>query len=305
MSFLALAQTILTFTAIVAVGALLRASGRVTAEDGRALHNVIIYVGLPAFVFKAVRGAVITRELIAMVGVAWVVYAVMLLLAWLAARALKLPPAIAGGFVIASVWGNTGFIGYPITEALFGADAVPPVVFSDVFGTVFSIVLVGLLVAEKYGSMKEGVKLNLLRELLSFPAVIALFVGLALRPFAIPELVSNGIDLLASMLAPLIMLSVGIALRPGSLVEHIRSLGALCGLRLLVAPALAVIVGGLVLSPGVLLRSAVLEASMPAMMLTLVIGARFDLDTDFIASAIFLSTALSAITIPLVQLLAF
>jgi predicted permease len=50
---------------------------------------------------------------------------------------------------------------------------------------------------------------------------------------------------------------------------------------------------------------AVLQAGMPSMMLTLVVGERFGLDTDFIASAIFVTTAASAVALPLVQLLAF
>ena len=49
----------------------------------------------------------------------------------------------------------------------------------------------------------------------------------------------------------------------------------------------------------------VLEAGMPSMMLTLVVGERFGLDTDFIASAIFVTTAASALTLPLVQFVAF
>ena len=76
-------------------------------------------------------------------------------------------------------------------------------------------------------------------------------------------------------------------------------------LRLVVAPAIAFGVGMLLLGVGVPLRVAVLEAGMPSMMLALVVGERFGLDTDFIASAIFVTTAASAVTLPLVQLLAF
>jgi predicted permease len=59
------------------------------------------------------------------------------------------------------------------------------------------------------------------------------------------------------------------------------------------------------LGAGIPLRVAVLQAGMPSMMLTLVVGERFGLDTDFIASAIFVTTAASAVVLPLVQLLAF
>ena len=39
----------------------------------------------------------------------------MVALGWLGARLLRLPPEMAGGFIIAAALGNTGYIGYPIT----------------------------------------------------------------------------------------------------------------------------------------------------------------------------------------------
>jgi len=173
-----------------------------------------------------------------------------------------------------------------------------------VFGTVGALVFVGLLVAQHYGTNEEA-RVNPLKELVTFPAVIALALALLLRPVAIPTLVSDGLGLLASMVAPLIMLSVGLSLRFRSLGESWRSLGVLTALRLLIAPAAALAIGLVVLGGGAPLRVAVLEAGMPAMMLTLVVGERFGLDTDYIASAIFVTTALSAITLPLVQVVAF
>ena len=77
-------------------------------------------------------------------------------LAWLAARALKLPRPIAGGFIIATALGNTGYIGYPITQALLGAEALPEAIFYDVFGTVGALVFVGLLVAQRFGDNDEA-----------------------------------------------------------------------------------------------------------------------------------------------------
>ena len=59
------------------------------------------------------------------------------------------------------------------------------------------------------------------------------------------------------------------------------------------------------LGSGPAMRVTVLEAGMPAMMLTIVVGERFGLDTDFIASAIFVTTAASVLSLPLLQLLAF
>ena len=71
-----LASTILTFAAIVGVGAALRASGLLRAEDARPLNAVIIYVGLPAFIFKSVHRADLGPDVWRVVGVAWLVFIV-------------------------------------------------------------------------------------------------------------------------------------------------------------------------------------------------------------------------------------
>jgi predicted permease len=305
MSAAALATTILTFTAIVGVGAALRGFGILRREDSRPINAIIIYVGLPAFIFNAVHGADLRLDLWRVVLIAWVVFGVMLLLGWLAARALKLPAQIAGGFIVATALGNTGYIGYPITEAFLGNGSLPQAIFYDVFGTVCALALVGLLIAQHYGTNAEA-RVNPLRELFTFPAVIALLVALALRSVEIPTLISAGLGLLASMVAPLIMLSVGLSLRASTMARNAGPLAVLSVLRLLVAPIFAIGLGWLFFgSADGVVRVIALEAGMPAMMLTLVVGERFGLDTDFIASAIFVTTAASAVTLPLLQLAAF
>ncbi len=305
MSAAALASTILTFTAIVGVGAALRGFGVLRREDARPINRIIIYVGLPAFIFNAVHGAKLRPDLWRVVLIAWLVFGAMLLIGWLAARALRLPSEMAGGFIIATALGNTGYIGYPITEAFLGKGSLPQAIFYDVFGTVCVLALIGLLVAQHYGTNAEA-RVNPLRELFTFPAVIALLVALALRAVPVPTLVSGGLGLLASMVAPLIMLSVGLSLRASAMVRTVGPLAVLSILRLLVAPLIGVGLGWLLFGASdPALRVLALEAGMPAMMLTLVVGERFGLDTDFIASAIFVTTAASALTLPLLQLVVF
>lgn len=303
MGALALAQSILVFVGIVAIGALLRAFGVLRASETKALNAVVVYVGLPAFIFRAVHGAVLTPSILRVVALAWAVFAIVLGVAWLVGRALRVSRPVLGGLLLTAALGNTGYIGYPMTSALLGNRALPEAVFYDVFGTVFALALVGTYIAQRYGT-RGGKAPNPLRELLTFPAVPALALGLALRPVPIPAAVSHGLDLLAAMVAPLVMIAVGASLRPGAVAKFAVPLIGVAALRLALSPALAVALGGAVLA-GPALRVAVLEASMPAMMLTLVIGDRFELDRDFIASAIFVTTALSALTIPLWQALAF
>lgn len=297
-----LARIILSLVAIVGVGWLLRRLGVLSAQDARPINNVIIYAGLPAMIFRAVHNASLDRQLVGIAAIAWVCFIAVAALAWFTCRALKLPRLVCGGFILAAALGNTGYIGYPVSQAVLGETGLVHAIFFDVFGTVAALLFVGLFIAEKYGSSGER-PINPIREALAFPAVIALFAGLLLQQVAVPTLVSGAIDSLATLVVPLIMISVGISLRLGTLREHAFTLSVLALLRLAVSPAVAWGVGSLVLKDPAALRLVVLEAGVPSMMLTLVIGARFRLDTDFIASAILVTTVASIATIPLWQVL--
>lgn len=298
MSVAAIVPTVLTFAAIVGVGALLRGVGLLGPEDARPLNTVIVYVGLPAFIFSAVHGAPVDRSMFGVVGVAWAVFLGCALAALLVSRLLGLDGPKTGALVLVSALGNTGYLGYPLTAAVMGEAAVSRAVFYDIFGTVFAMVLVGLPIAARLGE-HDSEHPHPLKELLTFPAVVALFFALALRSAPVPVAVSSGIDVLAKMVAPLIMLSVGLSLRPRALSKGIGLIVAAVLIRLLVAPLLARTVGSWILV-GQPLEVAILEAATPSMMLTLVVGERFGLDTELIAAAIFVTTMLSAGTLMVV-----
>lgn len=297
-----LAETILGFVAIVGVGWLMRRVGLLKRTDAHAINAVIIYAGLPAMIFRAVHGAHIGPDLAIVAGVAWVVFTATALLAWVLTRVLALPRPVAGGFILAAALGNTGYIGYPVSSALLGDAGLVRAIFYDVFGTVGALLLVGLFVAQRFGDAQESQRINPIVEALRFPAVIALAVGLLLQPIAVPDLVSTGIDSLANLVVPLIMISVGISLRPGCIREQAGPLAALGVLRLVLAPIVALGVGTAVLGDPAAVSLVVLEAGMPSMMLTLVVGERFGLETDFIAAAILVTTVASVVTLPLMQL---
>jgi len=302
MTFWSLAQIIGGFVAIVAVGWALRHFGVLRREDARPINNIIIYAGLPALIFQAVHPAKLDLSLGLIAGIAWVVFIAAVLLAWIASRSLKLSRTVAGGFIIAAALGNTGYIGYPVAQAFLGEQGLVREIFYDIFGTVAAFLFVGLLIAEKMGSSEEA-KVNPIIEALKFPAVLALFAALLLHPVAIPPLVSDGLDALATLVVPLIMISVGLSLRPRALREYAVPLAVLGAIRLLVAPLIALGLGSLASAEQSIVQLVVLAAGMPTMMLTLVIGERFGLDTDFIAGAILVTTVVSVVTIPLMQVL--
>jgi len=176
-----------------------------------------------------------------------------------------------------------------------------PAIFYDVFGNTAAVITIGTFIASRYGEHDEQV--DPVREVVTFPPFIALAAALALRSVTVPIAVGDWLDALGKLVVPMIMISVGLSLRPSKLKGHLRDVVAVAGIKLLVLPAVALAAGSLVFSSAESLRVAVIEAGVPTMMLTMVIGMRFKLDTDLIASAILVTMTGAIVTIPLFQLL--
>jgi malate permease and related proteins len=300
-SIAGLALVIGKLLAFVAVGAALRGSGLLSVEDARPINAVIVYVGIPALIFQAVHPARLSWELAVVAGVAWGVALVGFGLAYVAARLLKLSRPAAGGLMLTAALGNTGYVGYPVALAILGSAGLVKAVFYDVFGTVAALLTVGVAVAATFGRTEE--RPNVLREFLTFPAVIALLAGLVLKPVAVPIPVSEWLDALAKLVVPLIMISLGLSFRPRALGTYALPVAVVAGIKLLLLPLVALVLGRAVLGDPDAVRLVVLQAGMPTMMLSLVFGARFRLDVDLIASAALVTTAVAIVSIPLMQTL--
>lgn len=302
MSVAALAVVIGKLLALVAVGVALRASGLLKSEDARVLNTVIVYVALPALIFNAVHPAALGWDLALVALVAWVAGAVGFALAYVAARLLRLPRPAAGGLMLTSALGNTGYIGYPVALGLLGSAGLVKAVFYDVFGTIALLLTVGLLVAAAFGASQQ--RPRILREFLTFPPFVAVLVALALKPVPVPDVVSSWLDLLAKVVVPLIMISLGLSLQPRAIGRYALPLTVVTAIKLLALPLVALVVGRVLLAHDPLaLRLVVLQAGMPTMMLAVVFAVRFRLDVELTAAAALVTTGIAIVTIPALQAL--
>jgi predicted permease len=301
----AIAEAILKMLALAGVGMILRATGLVKRENAKVINSLVIYAALPALVFRVARQTELSLDLLRVAGVAWLVGGAGFLVAWGLARLLRLPKRTAGAFILVTALGNTGYIGYPVTTMLLGEKALPQAVFYDVFGTVALLFTVGVIVAGRMGT-HQG-KVSPVKELLSAPAMVALLLGLGSRALPLTPSVSAAVmdwlGIIANMTVPLVMISLGLTLSSRGFKGRLAAIGVAGAVKLLVLPEVAV-VSALALGAAGDARLVMLQAGMPSMMLTLIVGERFGLDTDFTASAILATTVACIVTIPLVQMLA-
>lgn len=285
----------------VAIGVALRVARVLKPEDAKPLNAVLLNVGLPALVFSSVQRADIDWSLALVPVLAWIVALVGVAAALAGSRAMRLAPAAAGAFVLAAVFGNTGYIGYPVAHALLGEPGLVRAIFSDIFGNTLAMIAVGTFVAARVSQHEADV--HPVKEIATFPPFIALALALASRGVAVPDPFMEWLGALGKIVVPLIMISVGLSLRPRRLKEHAGVVAAAAALKLVLLPLVGLLAARLVLHDEASARVVVLEASVPTMMMAIIIGHRFDLDTELIASAVLATTAASLVAIPLWQML--
>jgi predicted permease len=301
MSVVALAQVVAVILLLVGVGVALRATGLLPRDAAKPLNVLLIYAAIPSLAFLAMYRAQVRLEFLAIVAVAWAVGLSGLLVAWLVGRAMRLSRPTLGTFMLVAGLGNTGYLGYPIATTLFGEPGLVRAVFYDVFGTVALLLTVGLFVAQRYG--ETHVSTHPLREMLTFPVLLAAIAGLVLKAVPIPSVVISWLDALSKMTVPLIMISLGLTLDWRKMREHLAWSGAAGAIKLLLLPLLAWVFAAAFVREPLLARVAVLQAGMPSMTLSLVFAMRFGLDEEFAASAIVLTTTAAIVTLPVLLLL--
>ncbi|HDP70470.1 MAG TPA: AEC family transporter [Actinobacteria bacterium] len=299
METMSLFSLIFSVVLLIALGYVSRVTKLLKRDDSAVLNNIIVYLALPALIFLAIRNSEISLNFLLIPLVGWVVMLGCAAIAFLLSRIFNLKRPTIGAFLLAAAIGNTGYIGYPLSLAFGGQSFLVRAIFFDIFGTVLFAFTVGLYFAEVYGA--NGQKIHKIKEILTFPPLIALFFGLVLHDLDLPLFFLKSLEYLSAAAVPLIMISVGLSLQFKKLGEYKLLLFLLCGIKLILSPALAYCVGKMVSLPPISLNVVVLEASMPIALLAFIIGLKYELDVDFLPVAIAIATLMSMVTVPIWQ----
>jgi predicted permease len=218
-------------------------------------------------------------------------------LGWLLARGLRLTRPQTTAFVLTAMFVNAGNYGLGVTRLAFGVEAETRSVIYFVTSSVLVYTL-GMLIASGFGGGWRGI----LKQLFSMPHIYALAAVLAIRSsgWTVPRPIIDGLDLPARATVPMMLVLLGMQLSHASVNEHWKLALAGSGLRLVVAPLIAVgfaVTFGL---SGPAQQAGILEASMPAAVINTLIATEFDVAPKLVTSTVVLSTLLSPVTLSII-----
>lgn len=287
-----------TILLLIALGRLFAAGKVLPGNAADTLNRVVIVLCLPALIFIHVPTLEASWSLLPLVIVPWLLLAMTIGLVLLVARLFVLSRPVTAVLLVLIPLGNTSFLGFPLIEALMGADKVRFAVVYDQFGSFLIVCTHVLFVLAWYGDGPAPRPVAIVKRIVSFPPFIALVAALVLGNAWFPHWLMSLTESLAAMLLPLVTLAVGLQLKLRLVAEY--RLPLLLGLtgKLVVLPAAALGLAVLLGTGSPIREVIVLESAMPPMITAAALASSARLAPQLASALVAWGVLISAATVP-------
>jgi len=143
------------------------------------LNKVVITLCLPALILIHVPTLEPSWSLLPLVVIPWALLGLTVAAVLPLARWLSLSREATAALLVLIPLGNTSFLGFPLVEALMGAEFIRLAVVYDQFGSFLIVCTYVLFVVGWYGEGANPDWRSMGRRIISFPPFMALIVALA------------------------------------------------------------------------------------------------------------------------------
>ena len=294
-------EVMITLSCLVAVGYVAGKLGFLGGDFDRQLSRLVINITCPALILSsAMTGELPDRNYIfPLLLISVITYVVLAVVAFLLPRYLTKRKDDEGAVGFALMFGNVGFMGYPVVASIFGHEAVFYAAVLNVVNT-FAVFTVGTILIT--GSSEVGGERFQKKVLYSTPMLSAYLTMLivALQIDNIPGFISQPLTMLGNITVPAALLIVGSSMSQLSLRTMLgnRTVYMTTALRLALLPlGVHYLMTALGFSPFVVGINTVVIA-MPVATYGTILCLKYEKDTTMMTEVTFITTLLSMLTIP-------
>jgi len=281
--------------------------GNISPESVRnVINTLVIKFFLPALCFKVIAGAGVNKNTFLLPVSAIMTITLSLLIAFIIytvfEKFITLSKKEKGVLILTAAFGNVTFLGLLFLTGLYGPKAVECVLLYDFLAFTPLLWLVGTTIASYYGSGQKLKFKESLKTIMKLPPIWALIAGFTVNfaGLTLPSFLIKTLDLLSAPIIPLMTFSIGLTLTLPKLKYAVIAAPSVI-IKLCLSPLLAFGIASMLNMRGLILKSTIMEAAMPTMILTLVISSQYKLDCILAAFTIVLTTVLSLITLPVIS----
>ena len=299
-------EVMITLFAIAVVGYAAGKMKYMGGEFDRKLSSLVINWTCPALILSsAMTGELPDRRyILPLLLISAFTYVVLTALAWGLARLMTKRVEQRGIVAFALVFGNVGFMGYPVVDAIFGHQAVFYAAVLNVVNT-FAIFTVGtMMITGGEGADSKHFNKKVLYSTPMLAAYLSMLI-VALNIDNIPGYISQPLTMIGNITVPAALMIIGSSMSQlplrallGSPLIYATTLLRLC----LLPVGVHFLCLALGFDPYVTYINTMVIA-MPVATYGTILCLKYNRDTTLITEMTFTTTLLSILTIPLVALL--
>ncbi|AKL95159.1 permease [Clostridium aceticum] len=292
-------ESVISLFIIILVGVYGSKKKIITAETNKKLVDILIQIALPFMIvssFIYTYDPTIKSNVIKTFYYCILAYILMILISHLLLLPVKSDRKIILHF--ANVFVNTGYVGFPILNSIYGAEGV-------IYGSIFNMFFVILvwtygLILFKGNFDKKELKEELKKILLN-PSIIAVCVGIMIMIFDIqlPGALISSVEAIGNITGPLSMIIIGVILADVKIKKYLRDWTIYYGVatKLIIIPAIIYLISLLIGDSSKAINTVVIMSAMPASAMTSILAESFDKKKEYAAVVVSVTTLLSLITV--------
>ncbi len=307
----------LQLTLIMVVGYIAGKLDILSRDMSRMLTTLVLRITLPALILSSVMNAESlpdTEQILTLFVLVGISYAVYLVFGFVAVRLFRFPDGVKGAGMFALVFGNVGYMGYPVTQAIWGTSVLfYTMVYNLPFNLLGETLGVRLIVqdrpyiAKNESGTGEVCRRRTLKQLLFTPIFItsAIAIFLAFAKWSVPSVIGNAAEIIGNVTTPVTMMIIGAALSGMKVREMFTDVRVyiLTAIKLLVMPFVIWLLFRARVTDPLALGSSVVLAGVPTAALGQMLCLQYHGNEEFMAKMIFISVVCSVLTVPLIALL--
>ena len=294
-------QVMMTLFVIVIVGYVAGKLSYLGGDFDRQLSRLVINITCPALILSsAMTGELPDRQFILpLLAISVITYVVLTIVAFLLPRYLTRKKDDEGAIGFALMFGNVGFMGYPVVASIFGHEAVFYAAVLNVVNT-FAVFTIGtILITGKSGVEQKRFEKKVLYSTPMLAAYLTMAI-VALEIDNIPEAISQPLTMIGNITVPAALLIIGSSMSNlpiraflGNASVYVTAL-----MRLAIIPlGMFYLCRALGFSPLVVNINTVVIA-MPVATYGTILCLKYEKDTTLMTEVTFITTLLSMLSIP-------
>jgi len=284
---------------ILLIGVVVRKLNIVDDNASKHMATLIVKVTAPLLIISSMskKSTLTSSQIGSIVLISLGVYTLLFGMTFIIPKILRVKTTEVGTYKFMIMFSNVAFMGFPVAYAIFGEEGI---VYAAIFNLPFYFLVftLGIMLIRPHHDETKFKLLDIIN-----PGVVGVLIGLILfwTGSQLPTFLADSFSLVGGLTTPLSMIVIGVSLAGVKLKNVVANfrLYIYCAIRMLLIPLLVMIILKALGFDGLMLGIPVIITAMPVAANTVILAKEYGGNDRLAAEAIFISTIVCIVTIPL------